>query len=176
MLSINDLVADIDNHLCLVITRSHAAPHRGVSLHLPLLPKFFRQQGNLHGHFQLHIGEQPYHCQFCGDAFPQCPELRHHLISRTSEAHLCTVCGKALCDPHTLRTHEHLHTGEQLFHWHPCPKSYPLATKLWCHQKAHHGDKLNWYDICGMASALPQDLQRHQLEHKPRQKCIQICH
>ncbi|XP_028915116.1 zinc finger protein 408 [Ornithorhynchus anatinus] len=42
---------------------------------------------------------------------PRRPEPRRRLISRTGEAHLCPVCGKALRDPRTLRAHERLHTG-----------------------------------------------------------------
>uniref|UniRef100_A0A8C6XRY1 C2H2-type domain-containing protein n=1 Tax=Naja naja TaxID=35670 RepID=A0A8C6XRY1_NAJNA len=100
--------------------------------------KSYSSEENLRGHLRLHTGERPYRCHFCGDAFPQRPELLRHLISHTGEAHLCTVCGKALRDPHTLRAHERLHTGERPFRCHLCPKSYPLATKLRRHQKAHH--------------------------------------
>lgn len=56
----------------------------------------FCQRGSLHGHLRLHMGECPYHCPHCADAFPQLPELRRHLISHTGKAHLCPVCGKAL--------------------------------------------------------------------------------
>ncbi|KAG8126002.1 hypothetical protein E2320_021284, partial [Naja naja] len=123
-------------------------------------------KADLRGHLRLHTGERPYRCHFCGDAFPQRPELLRHLISHTGEAHLCTVCGKALRDPHTLRAHERLHTGERPFRCHLCPKSYPLATKLRRHQKAHHGDKPYQCNICGVGYSLSQKLQRHKLEHK----------
>ncbi|NWX14992.1 ZN408 protein, partial [Aegotheles bennettii] len=107
----------------------------------PYCNKDFRQQSNLREHLRLHTGEKPYKYRFCSDAFPKLPELRRHLISHTGEAHLCTVCGKALRDPHTLRAHERLHTGERPFCCEQCSKSYTLATKLQRHQKSHLADK-----------------------------------
>ncbi|KAM4017946.1 zinc finger protein 408 isoform 2-T2 [Anomaloglossus baeobatrachus] len=126
----------------------------------------FRHRGSLRIHQRLHTGEKPYKCQYCGDAFPQQPELKRHLITHTGEMHLCTICGKALKDPHTLRVHERLHTGDRPFLCKYCGKSYPQATKLRRHLKSHLEEKPYRCHVCGMGYSFQQSLNRHLHSHR----------
>lgn len=89
--------------------------------------------------------------------------------SHTAEVYLCPICGKALRDPHTLRAHERLHTGERPHKCEVCGKAYTMATKLRRHMKSHLEEKPYKCQACGAGYTLMQSLVRHQLSHKNRE-------
>ncbi|KAG9333460.1 hypothetical protein JZ751_011529, partial [Albula glossodonta] len=103
-------------------------------------------------------------------------DVHHFVVQQNSydflkgEAYLCPVCGKALRDPHTLRAHELLHTGERPHTCEVCGKGYTLATKLRRHQKSHLEEKPYKCPTCGAGYTLMQSLVRHQQVHKRREQ------
>ncbi|XP_056134706.1 zinc finger protein 408 isoform X2 [Lampris incognitus] len=147
--------------------KNHMKLHSGEKPHIcQHCGKTFRQRGNLQGHLRIHSGEKPYGCTHCERSFSQKPDLRRHLLSHTGDVFLCSYCGKALRDPHTLRAHERLHSGERPHRCHICGKGYILATKLRRHLKSSHLTQKLFSCHCGASYALRQSLLKHQAQHQ----------
>ena len=91
---------------------------------------------------QLHSGEKPFECSFCGKRFRTNAELVvHSRVHSGEKPYKCTVCDKAFSQSGTLTIHMRVHTGDKPYNCNACGMTFTCTANLKSHMRIHAREK-----------------------------------
>lgn len=102
-----------------------------------------------------------FRCKICGESFQKLGYLFTH-----SSAHLkdCSLCGKHLEHPETLKVHLRVHRKKS-FRCGVCGQSFTLRGNLTVHLRIHSGERPYSCSVCGKSFGRRATLVRHVRSH-----------
>ena len=120
------------------LTAQRPVTRKCTSCECPQCGKKFNRRYDMHRHFRIHTGENPYKCSICLKSFNQKQSLAvHSRIHENVRPFKCQVCSKAFHDCTNLAKHLRHHTGEQPYACHVCSMRFSISSHLHRHARTH---------------------------------------
>lgn len=98
-------------------------------------------------HWIVHTGQPPFPCPWCGRIFSTAHGLNGHMtvvhgipVPGWKQRYMCDDCGKRFANESTLRTHDCVYTGKNLFHCPLCEQRFPYERAMTTHLRTHKFD------------------------------------
>ena len=94
-------------------------------------------QCNFTKHYAMKHPDQPFQCEHCAAIMKTPNRLFKHQTSHTYLKHQCEECRKCFQFPCQKQSHMKIHTGEGLFPWLHCKRTFTLQSTMLIHTKTH---------------------------------------
>jgi uncharacterized Zn-finger protein len=100
----------------------------------------------------------------------------HHHIHSGEQPFCCSVCNKSFSQQGDLKRHKRIHSGEQPFCCSVCNKSFSQQGDLKRHKRIHTGERPFSCDVCKKSLSRQHHLKSHQRIHNGEQPfCCYVC-